>query len=180
MGTMPAVNIERLQSSLNHMPAVLVTLRRDALTATVLLIGTQRDADVINRAARSAYLNPLKLPETYSGTPAEAIVALQAEIGRVQQHAAEHRADIERLQETHLDHLCRLLWRVRTSRKLAETISRYGRLRFTYLVSGWVPTSIVLALRQEVRKFSDKIVFEARKAYRYTEPNLVTWDMGCC
>lgn len=89
LGTMPVTNIERLQSSLEHIPFVLITLRSAEHLATVVLFGMQRDADVLNRAARSAYLNPIKPPETYRGTPAEAIAALRAGIERTRHHIEE-------------------------------------------------------------------------------------------
>jgi V/A-type H+-transporting ATPase subunit I len=159
-GRMPTTNIERLQSSLEHIPSMLVPLHHEDHLATVVLIGLQRDADILNRAARSAYLNPLELPEAYRGTPAQAIVALEEGIERRRQHIAERRAAIEHLHETHIRHLRHLLWRVRASRTLAETIAGYGRLRYTYLVAGWVPTPRVDMVRQEVQQVSDRTTIE--------------------
>ena len=160
LGTMPVANVERLQSSLEHVPFVLVTLRREDHLATVVLFGMQRDAEILSRAARSAYLNPLKPPETYRGTPADAIAALEAGIERTRQHVAEFQATIEHLRETHIRHLRHLLWRVRASRTLVETIARYGRLRYTYLVAGWVPASEVEALKRLVAQVSDQVMIE--------------------
>jgi len=160
LGTMPVTNIERLQSSLEHIPFVLITLRSAEHLATVVLFGMQRDADVLNRAARSAYLNPIKPPETYRGTPAEAIAALQAGIERTRHHIEERQATIEHLREMRIRHLRHLLWRVRASRTLVETIARYGRLRYTYLVAGWVPASQVPMLEQKVKQASAQVTIE--------------------
>ena len=160
LGTMPAANVERLQSSLEHIPFLLVTLRREGHLATVVLFGMQRDAEILGRAARSAYLNPLKPPETYRGTPAEAIAALEAGIERTRGHIAEYQATIEHLREARIRHLRHLLWRVRASRTLVETIARYGRLRYTYLVTGWVPASKVDTLKRKVERVSDQIMVE--------------------
>ena len=160
MGTIPSANIERLRTSLEHIPFVLVTLRREEHLATVMLFGMQRDAEILSRAARSAYLNPLTPPETYRGTPAEAIAALEAGMERVGQHVAEYRDRIEHLRELRIHHLRHLLWRVRASRTLAETISRYGRLRYTYLVAGWVPASLVPTLKDSIARVSDQVLVE--------------------
>ena len=159
-GTMPAANLERLQTSLELIPSVLVTLRREDHLATVVLFGAQRDADILNRAARSAYLNPLELPEEYRGTPAEAIAALESDIKRARQYVAECQTTVDYLHEVRVHSLRHLLWRVRASRTLAETIARYGRLRYTYLVAGWVPTSRVNMLRREVKRISDDVLIE--------------------
>jgi V/A-type H+-transporting ATPase subunit I len=159
-GRMPTTNIERLQSSLEHIPSMLVPLHHENHLATVVLIGLQRDADILNRAARSAYLNPLELPEAYRGTPAQTIAALEEGIERRYRRIAERRAAIEHLHETRISHLRHLLWRVRASRTLAEIIAGYGRLRYTYLVAGWVPTSRVDMVQQKVQRVSDRTTIE--------------------
>jgi len=160
LGTMPTANVDRLQSSLEHIPFVMIPLRDEGHLTTVVLFGVQRDAEILSRAARSAYLNPLKLPETYRGTPADAIAALEAGIERTHQHIAERQATIERLREIRIRHLQLLLWRVRASRTLVETIARYSRLRYTYLVAGWVPASKVDMLKQEIERVSEQVMIE--------------------
>jgi len=168
-GTMPVSNLERLQTSLELIPSALVTLRREEHLATVMLFGTQRDADVLNQAARSAYLNPLELPETYRGTPAEAIAALKSDIERTRQYVAECRTTIDYLHGTRIHHLRHLLWRVRASRTLVETIARYDWLRYTYLISGWVPASRIDTLKQKTRQVSDKVLIEVSTPRRQDE-----------
>lgn len=166
IGTMPVANIERLQTSLELVPSELVVLKREEHLATVVLFGAQRDADILNRAARSAYLNPLALPEAYRGTPAEAIAALEESIAQTRQRIAEFRAAILQLQETLVVRLRQLLWQVRTTRTLAETITRYGRLRYTYLVAGWTPTARLTVLKQKIRQVSDKAMIETHSPPR--------------
>lgn len=163
LGAMPTTNIERLESSLEHIPFVLVTLRHEEHLATVMLFGLQQDAAVLNRAARSAYLNPLITPEDYRGTPVQAIVALQAGIERTRQHISEYEREIEHLHEMRVRHLNHLLWRVRASHALAHTITGYNHLQHTYLVNGWVPTEAHARLEQEIAKVSDKVIIESSK-----------------
>ncbi len=160
MGTIPTANLERLRSSLEHVPFKLVTLRRDEYLVTVILFGTRRDAEILTRAARSAYLNPLNLPEIYRGTPAEAIEALQTGIQRTQERIDGLQADIDRLHEERIGHLRLLLWRVRASRILAQTIAHYGRLRYTYLVEGWTPVSKIPVLQEKINQVSNEVVIE--------------------
>ena len=64
LGTMPTANIERFRSSLELIPFVLIPLRGEDHLTTVALFGRRSDADILERAARSAYLNPLNPPET--------------------------------------------------------------------------------------------------------------------
>jgi V/A-type H+-transporting ATPase subunit I len=160
LGTIPIANLERLRSSLEHVPFKLVTLRRDEYLATVVLFGTKRDAEILTRAARSAYLNPLNLPGMYRGTPAEAIEGLQTSIERTQERIDGLQADIDRLHEERIGHLRSLLWRVRASRTLSQTIAHYGRLRYTYLVEGWTPVARVPLLQESVNRVSNEVVIE--------------------
>jgi V/A-type H+-transporting ATPase subunit I len=172
LGTMPVANMERLQSSLEHIPCVLVTLRREDHLATVVLFGTQRDAEILSRAARSAYLNPLKPPETYRGTPAEAIAAVEAGIERARRHVAEFQAAIEHLRETRIRRLRHLLWRMRASRTLVETIARYGWLHYNYLVAGWVPVPQVDMLKRKVEQVSNQVMIEVSTPQREDEDHI--------
>lgn len=163
LGSIPVNNIERLRNSLEHTPFVLVTLRQDSRLATVVLMGMQQDAMILGRAAQSAYLNPLTLPEDYRGTPAQAMTALHAGIERTRRHITEYTEHINRLHEMHSTHLRHLLWRVRASHKLAQTVTGYDHFRHTYLVTGWVPAVSRAKLEYEVGKISDKIVIETSK-----------------
>ncbi|MDO8755195.1 MAG: hypothetical protein Q7J80_14960, partial [Anaerolineales bacterium] len=65
IGVMPSANMERLQTSLARVPNVFLTLRSDSSKPVVWLAGTKANADVLERAARSAYLDPLSLPDGY-------------------------------------------------------------------------------------------------------------------
>jgi V/A-type H+-transporting ATPase subunit I len=166
LGTMPVDNVERLRTSLARIPFVLLTLRQDSRQAVVLLLGTQRDADILERAARSAYLNPMDLPDDYHGTPREIAEALSADVDRIQQHIAEQRDTMAELRETRREQLQTLLWRVRASRMLADAMVRFGKLRYTYLIVGWVPTSNLDALTQRLRRVSEDILIEATPSRR--------------
>ena len=53
LGLMPTANIERLETSLGRVPYVLVTLRKEGDRSVVWLAGTRRNADILDRAARS-------------------------------------------------------------------------------------------------------------------------------
>ncbi len=82
LGTIPAENIDRLQTSLSRIPFYFQVLRHDPQKSVVWLAGTRLNSDVLERAARSAYLNPLSLPADYRGTPAEIVQTLHADIAK--------------------------------------------------------------------------------------------------
>ena len=89
LGIMPVANMERLQTSLSRLPFVFLPLRQDQREAVVWLAGMCTNADILERAARSAYLNPLSLPEGYAGTPAEVIKTLKKDVEASQKATSE-------------------------------------------------------------------------------------------
>lgn len=174
MGNIPAANLGRLRGSLAHIPSHLIELKHDGHIATVILFGAKRDAEVLTRAARSAYLNPINLPEMYRGTPTEVIESLKAGIERTSKRIAECHHAIDKLHETRVKRLQHLLWRVRASHALVDTIAKYGRLRFTYLVSGWVPASRLDELRRAIAIASGDVQIEVATPDREQETDIPT------
>jgi V/A-type H+-transporting ATPase subunit I len=166
VGIIPTVNIERLRTSLENIPFVFLTLRQDEQKAVVWLSGTKQDADVLYRAARSAYLNPLNLPEGYKGTPSEIIHMVRADMDRSQQVVSAQRASMNRLAEEQRTQLQTLLWQVRTSRVLSEAIGRFDQFRYTYVISGWVPSAKVADFSRSLRQTCPDISIETSSLKR--------------
>ncbi len=160
LGIMPSTNVARLRQSLARIPFVLLTLRQDNRNAVVWVAGARRNADVLERAARSAYLNPLNLPSIYHGTPSEVIEAIHTGIQRARQQVEAYQTELKQLEKTHRQQLENLFWRVSASRILADSIIRFGRLQYTYLVFGWVPTAALPALSEQLKKTSANIIIE--------------------
>src|SRR5690606_1228249 len=80
LGIIPASNINRLKTSIGRVPHVFFVLREDSQKPVVWVLGPKSNADVLDRAAKSAYLNPLSLPDEFAGTPEEITNTLKREI----------------------------------------------------------------------------------------------------
>lgn len=161
LGIIPVANIERLQTSLARIPFVFLTLRQDRRRAVAWLAGPQKNSDILERAARSAYLNPVSLPLGYRGTPSEIIESLHTAIQRIKDRIAEQQEAVAQLHESYKQQLQALLWRVRGSRMLVEAVAHFGQLQYTYVIVGWVPTSGMAALMARLREVSKEILIEA-------------------
>jgi V/A-type H+-transporting ATPase subunit I len=166
LGLIPEDHLARLETSLAHIPFVLVTLWKDNQRAVVVLAGMQQHADVLDRAARSAYLNPLNLPDEYQGTPQQIIDTLQAEIAQMHQQAVEREGAISELRKQRQEQLQTLLWRVRTGRLLADALARVGRLHYTCLIVGWLPAARLDALTQQLKQVTDDVLVETTPVSR--------------
>ncbi len=166
LGVMPSANFDRLETSLSRIPYVLLPLQRDRENAIVWLTGSKRNSDILERAARSAYLNPFELADSYKGTPSEIIKSLNSAIENIKQNIEKQKARISQLHAAYEHQLQTLLWRVRTSRLLADAMGHYGKLQYTYVVVGWIPTSKLESLTQELKQTSKNILVDGNPSKR--------------
>ncbi len=160
IGSMPVANIDRLQESLARIPFVFVPIRQDNQRAVVYLAGQKRNAEIVDRAARSAYLNPLSIPEEYQGAPEQILRALQRDIKAIQGEIAKQNQALEQIRLNRSNQLQMLLQKARTSRILTEAIGRYGKSRYTYLIAGWVPTREAVGFADQMKQVSPGILIE--------------------
>lgn len=160
LGQIPAASVDRLHTSLARVPYIFLTLRQDSQKPVVWLAGTKSSSDVLERAARSAYLDPLILPEGYKGTPAQILETIRKEMEAAQKTISELEAAQARLADARKQKLRELMWQMHTSRVLADAIVRFGQLRYTYVITGWVPREDLEALTQSLRSASKEILIE--------------------
>ena len=166
LGIVPSANISRLKTSLLRVPHVFFTLREDAQKPVVWILGSKKSSDILERAAKSAYLNPLSLPEEFGGTPEQITALLRKEIELSKQKISGLEADLVRLGDTHKTELKKLLWDVHMSRVMADAIVRFGQLRHTYVVVGWVPTAALEDLASRLKEASREILIETMRTSR--------------
>lgn len=160
LGQMPAANLDRMQTSLARVPHVFLTLRSDPARPVVWLAGTKSNADVLERAARSAYLDALSLPNDYQGTPGSIIKSLRNTIESTQGRIKELQDTLGRVGLERREQLRDLYWQSHTSRVLADAIVRFGQLRHTYVVTGWVPSDSMDEFTRRLKQASPEILIE--------------------
>lgn len=166
LGVVPAANISRLRTSLLRVPHVFFILREDAQKPVVWILGSKTNMDVLERAAKSAYLNPLSLPEEFGGTPDQITARLKTEIESSRQKISALQSELARLGGVYKGDLRKLLWDVHISRVMADAIVRFGQLRHTYVVVGWVPTASLEDLVARLKQASNEILIEATPVRR--------------
>ncbi len=159
-GIIPAANISRLETSLSRVPHVLLNLNNDPHKPVVWILGRRSNSDVIDRAVKSAYLNPLVLPQEFEGTPAMVAASIRAEIEASKRKISNLDDALAKLAVVHKSELYLLLWNVHVNRMMAEAIARFGHLRHTYVVMGWIPTPDLQSLTQRLRAASKEILIE--------------------
>src|SRR5215216_6399501 len=166
LGIIPAENVSRLETSLSRVPHTFFILREDPKKPVVWLLGPRSNSDILDRAVKSAYLDPLALPEEFEGTPAEITESIRKAIETSKQKISGLERTLAELANTHKNELRKLLWDVHASRVIADAIARFGQLRHTYVVVGWVPSADLESLTQRLKQASKEILIETIPAER--------------
>ncbi|MBC7878869.1 MAG: hypothetical protein H7Y59_16985 [Anaerolineales bacterium] len=166
LGVLPTANISRLQTSIGRVPHVFFTLREDSQKPVVWILGPKSNSDILDRAAKSAYLTPLSLPDEFSGTPEQITGVLKKEIETAKKKISELESNLSKLAGKHKTELQKLLWDVHISRVMADAIVRFGQLRHTYVVVGWVPTANLENLTTRLKQASKEVLIEAMPTSR--------------
>lgn len=166
LGTMPAANVQRLRTSLGRIPHVFLTLRADSHSAIVWIAGAPGNRDIMERAAKSAYLESLVLPLHYEGNPRVVLERIDAELTSSESELADAELRFRQLAAQHAPDLQRLALEVHASQALSEAIVRSGKLRNTYVMIGWVPSQDVPELSRKIRQASPAAILETMPAVR--------------
>ncbi|MBN2046412.1 MAG: hypothetical protein JW750_01115 [Anaerolineaceae bacterium] len=160
LGVGPVRGLERLKTSLARIPFELLILDQEEKQAVILLAGPRQNADVLERAARSAFINPLEIPAGYRGTPREMIRTMSDDLKRLEQQIAGQQDIMDDLRRERTQQLQTMLWRVRKSRMISNAIAHFGKLRYTYLVVGWIPSDQIETLQHNLKEISGDILIE--------------------
>jgi V/A-type H+-transporting ATPase subunit I len=166
LGTMPTAQISRLETSLARVPHVFFELKKDSQKSVVWLLGPKTNFDVLERAAKSAYINPLTLPDEFSGTPEEIAAKTRQAIGECKQKIFTAEAQLGKFAGVHKNELQKLWWDAHVSRLMADAIARFGQLRHTYVVVGWVPTDTLQGLTERIKQASKETIIETTSIER--------------
>jgi len=169
LGIMPPENVERLKTSLSRIPFVFYTLSQKHQKAVVWLAASRENADVLNRAARSAYLDPINLPEDQQGTPSEIIHSLNQSIVDSENKITQFKSTLTQLRKEKEEQLLSLLWEVRCSRMMTNAILHYGRLKYTYIIVGWIFSSRLASMKEKIREISQDVLIETHSTRREKE-----------
>ncbi|MCD6520756.1 MAG: hypothetical protein J7M05_12640 [Anaerolineae bacterium] len=165
-GTMPAENLARLEASLFRIPYTIVPVHRYNGRVLVFAFCAQEHAPILDRALESAFLDPLALPEEFSGTAQEVLQQVQKRIQELRQKLEETEKERQALAKQLAPRLLSMLTRIRRNRAIAEAMAHFGHRGRVYLIAGWVPKDRVEELREAVETVTEgRVTFEENSPY---------------
>ena len=166
-GLLPERNLPRLRESLARLPHVIVPTGKVGPDgrAPVAVLCLRQQRDVLERALRSAQLEPVDLPAHLSGTPDELTAQLQAQISTHQATRGAIEAERRALGEQLADEARTLRLLVERERLLVAARGQMGHSDRAALIGGWVPAVLGAALERVIRDATG-----GRCVVRWTDP----------
>lgn len=139
LGTMPTNRIERFRSSLSQIPYVLLEEPRANNRSQVLLLGPRNQRDFLILTARSAYLDPLEIDESEHGLLADMTSNLAVKVDELEKELKNLETERKQLSGSNAEKITDWLRQVQYSSKIYDIIGKYGHLRNSNFMVGWVP-----------------------------------------
>jgi V/A-type H+-transporting ATPase subunit I len=138
-GSLPTANLDRLETSLFHLPHVILPFQEAEEHVAILVFASQDRSEVLERALNSAYFAPFDLPVEFSGPLDEVLEQIRQQAAGFEKERKELHARLAGLWEKWGKDLLALSERAWIERILAESMEHFGRTGHIYLIAGWIP-----------------------------------------
>lgn len=155
VGTIPRKNLENLKVVLFRVPFVIIPIRVEDPRVLVVAATSRNFREILDRALRAIFFEPVSLEVDVRGQPAEVLDALQRQQAECEQRLADldkARAD---LAERFAPRLAGLRDRIEADLRVARAVTGFDRHGDVFLISGWIPQRSVDALMTAVESATE-------------------------
>jgi V/A-type H+-transporting ATPase subunit I len=153
-GLLPERNLPRLRESLARTPHVIVPTGRAGADGRILVTALclRQQHETLERAVRSAQLEPVALPAHLSGTPEMVTAELQAQLKTNEDARTAVDAERQSLARQSGDEARTLRLLVERDRLLVEAQRHMAHSDRIALIAGWLPAVLAATLERAVRQ----------------------------
>jgi len=146
-GWLPRENLLRLEQALEHLHHALIPLVQEETRVLVLVAGLATDRETLDRALKGAFFEPLSMPPAATGSLNGTLMDLKEQI--LAREASRQQLDSQRsrLRDQIGPELVRIRNRIDLTRTLLRARVLFGKVDSSYLVSGWIPATLVAKLK---------------------------------
>ncbi len=150
VGLLPGENLPRLEESLSDIHHALIPLEKKGDKVVIMAFALREDLGTLTRALKSAFFDPLEIPQDVQGTPAQVKAKLTRELEGLKAGLSELDQEQERLREKFGRRLQYLREEILLARHLLQALEKFGQIDHSYLITGWVPYSQFPALKERI------------------------------
>ena len=151
-GLLPEKNLERLEMSLGEIHHHLISLDHRDKRTVLLAMALKEDDKVLQRALKSAFWDPLVLPEELNGKISNILQQLKAERDQIEKNLDQLTTKCHALSKKYGPELQKLREELLIARELLRAQAKFGLIDHTYLLSGWLPVSLFKNMRERILK----------------------------
>jgi len=146
-GWLPRENLLRLEQALEHLHHALIPLVQEVSRVLVLMVGLATGRESLVRALKGAFFEPLSMPPAATGVLNGALTDLQEQILARETSWQQLDSQRSRLRDQIGPELVRIRNRIDLTRTLLRARVLFGKVDSSYLVSGWIPATLVAKLK---------------------------------
>ncbi len=157
LGLMPAANVGRLQTSLARVPHLFLILQSELSEAGGMAGGHTEQFRCARAGGTQRVSRTAGAARRLRGHAERDHNCPERGAGKKRHKIDELKAKLAELARTDREELLTLLWEIHASRTLTDAIVRFGQLRHTYVMVGWVPTDDLETLSQRIKYASKKL-----------------------
>jgi V/A-type H+/Na+-transporting ATPase subunit I len=160
-GQIPTVNLVKLEEALAHLHHALIPVTTAGARTVIMAAALAVDREVMEQALKGAFFEPLDLPEAVHGSIDQMVVDLKRQIQALetsQEQLGSQRAGLrEQLDQELID----LRNRIDLIRTLLRARVLFGKVDHAYLISGWIPATLVDTLKEALAsEMGDRAIVE--------------------
>jgi len=146
-GWLPSENLLRLEQALEHVHHALIPLVQAETRVLVLVAGLATDRETLDRALKGAFFEPLSLPPEATGSLNETLADLKKQIMGLETSRQQLNIQRSQLRDQIGPELVNIRNRIDLTRTLLRARVLFGKVDSSYLVSGWIPATLVTKLK---------------------------------
>jgi V/A-type H+-transporting ATPase subunit I len=149
-GLVPEDNLEKLEVSLSGIYHAIITVGREGRRVVLVGMAVKEQEDILLRALKSVFWDPLELPPEVNGSVREALGRVSAELDGLKNELSGMDAEREELTRKYGRRLQLLREEVLLARELLKAQAKFGQIDHTYLLTGWLPVSLFKGLKERI------------------------------
>ncbi len=154
-GLLPRENLDRLEESLADVYHVLVPVGREKDRVVLVAMTLAGDEAVLDRALKSAFLEPLALPPDLKGTIGANITRLTALLRDLDSRLAVLAERRHALAETYGSPLLAAREKAIICSQLLRAQEKFGAIDHSFIITGWLPVDLYTDLEKKIDQATD-------------------------
>ncbi len=168
VGFVATKDIHRLEASLDSIHYILVPLTTVEHRTLIIALCSPKDSETLDRALKSAYFEPIKLPDISQGSLEEIIQNLESDVAKLSEQREHLNQELKDTQQNVVRELQELREKVSLGLLILKAELYYGKSARTYLIVGWLPKNQLDEFQQEIMA-----VTEGRARFEFSEPEMI-------